>query len=400
MKRAVALFLTFVMALTVTSAGAKKTVKAADYRDKAVNLALDGNWSGEKWITGSDDEHWYKLVIPSDGSVEMKVMSYIEGYTYYKLYNQDLSEKIYDQYARGGSITQPTTEKSEYVLSKGTYYLKVCNDNYKGKYKLNATYTNYGVNDGNANSYDSPQNYELGSEITGAITATDENDWYRIVIHSSGYYVIYMKSYIYGNTYYKLYNQDLSEELYSQYARDGSITQPAIEKEDYVLTKGTYYLKVNNGSCNGKYMFKVERLSQANCDHEYETSYVEKTYLANGYTFHKCKKCGKSYKDNYTSKKELSKGYIWGFGLRAGKKSFRISYQRIYDVSGYQIRYSTDKKFKKSVKMVKTGKNTIVKTVKKLKKKKRYYVQVRGYKKIKGKTIYGKWSAKRSVKTK
>ena len=400
MKRAVALFLTFVMALTVTSVGAKKTVKAADYRDKAVNLALDGNWSGEKWITGSDDEHWYKLVIPSDGSVEMKIMSYIDGSTHCKLYNQDLSEELYWRNAYGGSITQPTTEKSEYVLSKGTYYLKVDNGNYKGKYKLNATYTNYGVNDGNANSYDSPQNYELGSEITGAITATDEADWFRIAIPSSGYYVIYMKSYIDGGTYYRLYNQDLSEALYTNSIWSGSVTQPAIGKEDYVLTKGTYYLKVDNGSSDGKYMFKVERLSQANCDHKYETSYVENTYLAKGYTFHKCKKCGKSYKDNYISKKELSKGYIWSFGLRAGKKSFRVSYQSIYDVSGYQIRYSTDKKFKKSVKMVKAGKYTTVKTVKKLKKKKRYYVQVRGYKKIKGKTIYGKWSAKRSVKTK
>ena len=84
----------------------------------------------------------------------------------------------------------------------------------------------------------------------------------------------------------------------------------------------------------------------------------------------------------------------------SGKKRFSISYYGINDVSGYQIRYSTNPKFKKSVKVIKVGKNTTRKTVKKLKKGKKYYVQVRGYRKEHGKIVYGKWSKKRSAKVK
>ena len=39
-----------------------------------------------------------------------------------------------------------------------------------------------------------------------------------------------------------------------------------------------------------------------------------------------------------------------------GKGKFTVSYQSISDVSGYQIRYSTNKQFNKSVKIVKAGK--------------------------------------------
>lgn len=40
------------------------------------------------------------------------------------------------------------------------------------------------------------------------------------------------------------------------------------------------------------------------------------------------------------------------------------------------------------------------KTIKKLKKKKRYYFRIRAYKKVQGKTVYAKWSKKRSAKVK
>lgn len=41
-----------------------------------------------------EQEDWYKLVIPSDGRVELKVMSYIDGYTCFKLYTSDFSEQL------------------------------------------------------------------------------------------------------------------------------------------------------------------------------------------------------------------------------------------------------------------------------------------------------------------
>lgn len=74
--------------------------------------------------------------------------------------------------------------------------------------------------------------------------------------------------------------------------------------------------------------------------------------------------------------------------------------------SGYQIQYSTDKKFKsKETKTVTISKNkTTTKTITKLKENKKYYVRVRTYSKVKvnGKNvkIYGDWSKIKTVTTK
>lgn len=69
--------------------------------------------------------------------------------------------------------------------------------------------------------------------------------------------------------------------------------------------------------------------------------------------------------------------------------------------TGYQVQWSTDKKFKKAVKskLVKGAKKTSLK-VGKLKAKKTYYVKVRAYKQV-GKTkYYSAWSKVQKVKTK
>ena len=48
---------------------------------------------------------------------------------------------------------------------------------------------------------------------------------------------------------------------------------------------------------------------------------------------------------------------------------------------------------------VKKG-STVTKKVKKLKAKKKYYVRIRAYKVIGGKTYHSGWSAKKTIKTK
>lgn len=79
-------------------------------------------------------------------------------------------------------------------------------------------------------------------------------------------------------------------------------------------------------------------------------------------------------------------------------KKIKLTWKKIKDVKGYQIRYATNKKFKKAkIKTVK--KNTTKVTLKKLKKKK-YYIQVRAYRVVNGKKVVGKWSKRRSIKVK
>lgn len=96
-------------------------------------------------------------------------------------------------------------------------------------------------------------------------------------------------------------------------------------------------------------------------------------------------------KPKKTSIKKLSKG----------KKKFTVTWAKVSGVKGYQIQYSSDKKFKKNNKSVTVTKQKTTKaTVKKLKSKKKYYVRVRTYKTVNGKKIYTSWSKVKSVKTK
>lgn len=83
------------------------------------------------------------------------------------------------------------------------------------------------------------------------------------------------------------------------------------------------------------------------------------------------------------------------------KKTAVISWKQDKKATGYEITYSTDKKFKKSVKKVNISKNkTVKKTVSKLKSKKIYYVKVRSYKKAGSTKLYGPYSSVKKVKIK
>lgn len=86
---------------------------------------------------------------------------------------------------------------------------------------------------------------------------------------------------------------------------------------------------------------------------------------------------------------------------QAKEKAVVVIWKKVKNVSGYEIQLATDKKFKKNKKKVNIKKpNASKKTIKELKKNKKYYVRVRSYKIINDKKVYGKWSKVKSVKTK
>lgn len=84
--------------------------------------------------------------------------------------------------------------------------------------------------------------------------------------------------------------------------------------------------------------------------------------------------------------------------LTAGKKRFTVQWKKDKKADGYQVQYSTDKKFKKNVKSMNVSKKNTKATVKKLKKGKTYRVRIRSYKKIDGKKYYSGWGKVKSVK--
>ena len=158
----------------------------------------------------------------------------------------------------------------------------------------------------------------------------------------------------------------------STYTYNGKVKTPSVKVSvnGTVLTKDNYSVSYGKGRKNvGKYTVKVT--------------------LKNDYAGSKTV----SFKIN-PSKSAVKK-------LKKGKKSFTVYVKKqSKQTSGYQVQYSTSKKFKSpKTKSLTSYKKTSLK-VKKLKKHKKYYVRVRTYKKVGKAKYYSSWSSAKSVKTK
>lgn len=75
-----------------------------------------------------------------------------------------------------------------------------------------------------------------------------------------------------------------------------------------------------------------------------------------------------------------------------------VTWKKADGAKFYQIQYALDKKFKKKCKKTSTKKTSV--TLKKLQKKKTYFIRVRACKIVNGSKVYGKWSGSSKVKIK
>lgn len=80
--------------------------------------------------------------------------------------------------------------------------------------------------------------------------------------------------------------------------------------------------------------------------------------------------------------------------VKAQSKAFTVKWKKKSGITGYQIQYSTNSKFKKGNKSIKIkNAKTVSKKITKLKAAKKYYVRIRTYK---GKK-YSSWSKKKCI---
>ena len=82
------------------------------------------------------------------------------------------------------------------------------------------------------------------------------------------------------------------------------------------------------------------------------------------------------------------------------KKTFTTTWKKTGGNSGWQVQYSTNKKFRSGVRTVNLKSRNTKLTVRKLRSRKTYYIRVRGYKKVNGKMMYSGWSNVKKVKVK
>ena len=115
----------------------------------------------------------------------------------------------------------------------------------------------------------------------------------------------------------------------------------------------------------------------------------------------KIKSISSSAKSDYILYAKWTKVKVAKASLTSAKnsksKQILLKYKKVSGAKGYEISYSTDKKFKKAVTKKNTAKTSY--TISKLKKGKTYYVRIRAYKiDSTGKKVYGKYSSVKKAK--
>ena len=87
--------------------------------------------------------------------------------------------------------------------------------------------------------------------------------------------------------------------------------------------------------------------------------------------------------------------------VTAGSKKMTVKWSKVSSqVTGYEIQYSTSSSFSSPTKVKASGASTVSKSITGLKKGKKYYVRIRTYRTVSGKTYYSTWSAKKAVTVK
>lgn len=338
--------------------------KVYAYENKFYNgpvLAPDGGDTGLKSIV-DDTSDYYTVELPSDGALVINITGYNISSSDIIIYEYDSPEEsITFSYFMNAD---DDTGVYKYPLSAGKYVVRLeMNDtkkyNQPARYRILTKFESYGKNQPR-DSYNNPKNLVLNNKYNDSITLNDEKDWYRFTLSEDTY--CQMKFSAIGNFVgCDMYDVDLQNNygFITCYCKE---TEEVTNNMDYFLPAGTYYFVVNKRGGCAKYSFSLNT-----------------------------RKVGSS---------SVSK-----VKAQTGGKAL-VTFVRNDDATGYQVRYSTDKNFRKKVKTktftkekaTSKGKKLTYKLTK-LKKKKTYYVQVRSYVDVKGKKYYSDWSKSKKVKT-
>lgn len=265
------------------------------------------------------------------------------------------------------------------VLTPGTYYIEV------------KSYSEYGMSpimvpfdikadvvsennweQENNNTFKKANKISIGKKYQGTLFDDIDEDWFKVVAPNTGRITATLNCD--PDTDVNGVGDGWDVSVYS-----ASDINTEIVKEEGIITKGSVRFKVVKGRTYYIYV------------HSYHYSFPE------GYTYQlatsfKGPKAIPAQKTTNISKKPVK--MVTGVSLKVKKKKINIRFKLVSNVSKYQIMYSTKKSFKnKKVVTVRSGNVTI----KKLKRKKTYFIRVRAISKN-GKA--GAWSVVKKVRVK
>lgn len=362
------------------------------------------------------EKDYYSFSVTQSGCAKICFMNPLQENSneYWKIYVYNSQyEEIYSQMITGN---QESTDLPAIGMASGKYYLRVESAGYLDVrsadiYRIRVNYDISDLWEQEINDdFTSATPIVLGGQYSGTTLNGYyyEKDFYKFNISSEDLYAVGLTTpnLNNSNSYWIMYLYNSSYQELGKKTIYGNRTFHSISQ---TLSSGTYYVKVisaNYFSAASKEPYKLKVYTttkedvQANCNHEFTSTYISATYFSKGYKLYRCNLCEYTYKGDYSAKKVLNRGFL-SSACRARKRKLILSWNTVMDATGYQIRYSTKKNFKSRV-VIKTinGRLKNKKTISKLARRKKYYIQVRAYKKSGTKIVYGKWSVKRCLKTK
>ena len=311
------------------------------------------NTSMVEELSKSDNVRYYKFTLDEASQLNIGVSSSESHYKYFTIYDETRTKVYYYE-----QLSYRETTGNIY-LTGGTYYLKltansdidvtfnVTKDSLMESFTETQTANNDSIDDANTIS--------LAKQYKGVLGENDTKDYFKFEVPATGAVRVNVKNSISktGGNYSAITSiyDDSNTLLYSKYSNPGDIVD-----EGVILSSGTYYLLMTRfndwGGNKGSYSFKLD-------------------YTMSSPTI-------SSLKNSRTKKMTVK----WG---------------KVDGAAGYELQYTKDKNFKSGVtkKTLKASAGSA--SYSKLTKGKTYYVRVRAYAKVNGKTKYSGWSSKKSV---
>lgn len=385
---------------------------------------------GVEYVSTKDEENtYYKITTPAEKA-------------YYFLYVKNINipyvygggfviniENVYGEIITGTNYSmQPNNDTIvETVLEPNMTYYIHANAKYSGNFRMYFWYNEDTVGD----FMDTSTKVALNSNVIGTIDGKDDRDWYYFQTGNYTNYILYFKNLSGERMGARVYNQYYEVLAYDEYVYSSNYNGVYFYLNN--LSPNTkYYISIFPETGYGqKYLLNVypNRTSIQDADISYKTTYTytgktiqpKVTIIYSGETLLK----GRDYKITYSNNKKPGKGKITITGLNeyegkitkvfdilpkkqtikkitniSGRK-LKLVYTKDSTATGYEIQYSPYKSFFYDTQtVIVKGKKNSTKTIKKLAKKKTYYVRVRTYVKCGSTTVKGKWSSVKKIKIK
>lgn len=411
----------------------RSTSNAASYK----TLSTNDTWVSDT-ISKEGEVDYFQVTIPSAGWLTVTYQGLSVYSSHCEIWNNDLTTKYDNCYAGSSSDTSPVTKTLTVALEPGTYKVKIYGDyGNTGGYRVKASYNSANRTVSGASSFQTAKVLNFNQTVTGFISEDDRMDFYKITVPYGATIRLIYTSYIDDSSYIQIWNNnyiDVSENYVSGASESSPITYIYEEK----LAAGTYYVKIYPwlSGC-GRYTLKYEqkimtssikisgnkqvaagksfqlsatvspynatnKTIQWNSNNTSIAGVDSKTGMVTTYRAGKVKITasatdGSNIKKNITVIVKPKKQTITSiYNSTYYRRTMFVKWNSQKGVTGYQIQYATNKKFKKA-KSKKVKGSSYYKSISGLSKK-AYYVRIRAYYKTGGKVYYGSWSNVKKVK--